>query len=135
MKQIFHPYWLWEDYQSGMYEKPQDIDQEVRNSVDLLSDPELFNGCCGEVIAAWVVSTAINLTNVSANRRAWLGQAACCFNHGATERSVREAWKKLTDNERIKANRIASKWIAEYEQSSESLCDKVGKHGVFEWNT
>ena len=135
MKQIFHPYWLWEDYQSGMYEKPQDAAKEVRDSASLLSNPGGFDSCCGVMIATWVISAAVNLTNIHTNRRAWIGQAACCFNHGAVERSVREAWKGLTCEERTKANRIANEWITKYERGSGSLCNQMEENGVFRWNT
>jgi hypothetical protein len=38
MKQIHHPYWLWEDYKNGMYDTPCQIDEQmILNCMELLS--------------------------------------------------------------------------------------------------
>tara|TARA_Y100000310_G_scaffold325970_1_gene390242 strand:- start:221 stop:628 length:408 start_codon:yes stop_codon:yes gene_type:complete len=134
MRQIFYPYWLWEDYQNGMYADPLDIEKEVIRSSELLAASDCFDKCCGEVVESWPIATAVNLTNANTNRRAWLGQAACCLRHGATERAVRLAWKEITTEDRRRANCIANEWITKYADSSEGLYREVGGHGLFGGN-
>jgi hypothetical protein len=43
----------------------------------------------------WHYSCEHNLSNLSINRKAWLGHAACCFQHGYPEYLVRQAWWEL----------------------------------------
>jgi hypothetical protein len=69
-----------------------------------------------EVIKTWKYSCEHFLTNKTINRKAWLGHAACSFKHNLPEYIVREAWGKLTDEQRILANLQAEKTIIHYEQ-------------------
>ena len=73
----------------------------INKSIELLSDSDMFLEVCKKVVKDWPVSTAVNLTNLSCNRRAWLGQASCCFNHGATELITRELWGVNMENVNI----------------------------------
>ena len=118
MVQIYHPYNLWEDYNNGMYRLVfigEDI--LVSNAVKVLSTPILFDSICERLIKSWTISAAVNLTNISCNRRAWLGQAACCFEYSVPEILTRVAWNTLTEIQQKEANLIAQKHITIYENN------------------
>lgn len=133
MKQIFEHYEKWEDFQHGMYDPPNAADAEYLEclSFELLSNIERFSVACSGVIENWQVATAVNLTNKNCNRRAWLGQAACCFVHGVPEVLTRAAWKSLSNEQRLEANEIAGGMIDEYERSCEELRKDMGGQRLF----
>jgi len=118
---LFHPYYEWEDYRNGMYDTPIDMQREVIKSIDLLSSEQVFREACKKVISSWPNSTSTHLHNAHINQKAWIGQAACCFNHAATERATRIAWKELSPDTQEKANFIAKEVIDEYHRSCKHL--------------
>ena len=122
---LCYPYSEWEDYKSGMYDTPVDIQQEVIKSIDLLSNKQKFKEACENVASNWPNSTSTHLHNPHINQKAWLGQAACCFNHAATERATKVAWKELSPDTQKKANFIAQKVIDEYHRSRKHLYDPL----------
>lgn len=132
MKQIFAPYWDWEDYKSGMYDlvPVSSHSQLIEIAVDILSDPELFDLILIEVFKEWKVSIDVNLSNRSINRRAWLGRAACCYLYKVPEVLTRIAWKVLTDHQRIEADKIAIKYIQIYEKENIRLYSGTKKTRV-----
>ena len=128
MKQVYHRYELWEDYQNGMYETQWTNEGElVLKSKKLLSNPKEFCNIASEMIDNWKIAAENNLTNKSMNRRAWIGQAACCYNHGCPELLTRVAWKELTDEQRTDANIIADGLIRRYERKDTELYFDLGR--------
>ena len=115
MKQVFYPYWDWEDYKNGMYDLTDNQEQLIGLSKELLCNSDEFKLIALKVISEWSISTAVNLTNKSCNRRAWLGQASCSYKHKAPEVLTRIAWSQMTETERTEANKTADKCIREYE--------------------
>lgn len=114
----FHHYEKWEDYQSGMYDELKDgRDCRINLAVSLLSNPTLCERFMREVVKRWKNASEQVLTNVSINRRAWLGQSACCLYAGVKEDETRAAWGQLTNEQRKTANEIAEKVIKDYENT------------------
>lgn len=111
----YHHYEEWEDYKSGMYDELKEgRDCRINLAASLLSDPTLCERFMREVVKRWKMASEQVLTNVSINRRAWLGQSACCLYAGVKEDETRAAWWKLTDEQRKIANDIADKVILEW---------------------
>lgn len=133
MKQIFERYEKWEDYQNGMYELPADIDVTYLEELaaELLADSVRFRKACRDVLQAWPIASSVNLTNVSCNRRAWLGQAACNYQHGVPEIITRAAWNSLTNNQRLEANAIAGEVIYGYERACCEVYREMDGPGLF----
>jgi hypothetical protein len=133
MKQIFEPYEKWEDYKSGMYNSSGiiDKDKKVIESINLLSSPTDFYESCKKVMQEWKVSTDVNLSNKSINRRAWLGAAACMISNSCPEYLTRVAWSLLNEDVQQKANNIADKIIQEYERENSGLCSSMGEPMLF----
>jgi len=117
MERVFHPYHLWEDHQFGMYQNVSYMDeQQLIKDVELtLRCPPWLEESMKFVSHNWKYAAEHNLTNTSRNRKAWLGQAACCFSHGAQEYLTKQAWHRLTPNQQDEANRVASEVISDWE--------------------
>lgn len=116
MTQLFHHYKKWEDYHAGMFRKVTVTDDHslIVRAYKLLSTPELCLSAMRRVLVEWPFSTQHNITNLSQNRRAWLGQAACCIEFGVPEELTKIAWNNLSKELQDQANSIADKVINEY---------------------
>ena len=122
-----YPYWMWECYKNGMYENKGNVD----DAIYILSNCDIFDSVLGDVVSQWVISSEHHLLNQSINRQAWCGQVACCFKSQVGERITRLAWKKLTNMQRYKANKIADKHIRRYAIKNRSVHNSVGAKRVF----
>lgn len=114
MKRIYYRYEVWEDYHHGMY---QDGNSSalISKAVRLLSSVKALIKAMRYVAFHWVCSAEMNLSNVNRNRQAWLGQAACCHAYDVPENLTKEAWRRLPQEVRDRANRIADLVIMEWE--------------------
>lgn len=119
MHRRFSHYEVWEDWHAGLYRKlpPGDYDVFADNSREILADPDTFERVAREMIATWPHAAAFNLSNAGQNRRAWVGQAACCYSHDAPEDATKIAWWLLTDPERDAANAAADRVIDSWEEA------------------
>lgn len=133
MNRVYHPYWKWEDWKNGMYSdfKVDNESELVNDCVNLFCSPINFDNACENVIENWPISTSENLSNCKQNRNAWIGAAACCITHGASEYITRIAWGKLTIEQQNIANRIAKKRIENYEIKNRGLHSELGAKLLF----
>jgi hypothetical protein len=115
MRRVYYPYVVWEDYRAGMFRLSDRIVEHEALAYELLTSPDDFRHVISELFRVWPLSTEHNLTATETNRRAWVGAAACCLQHGCTEHTVRTAWHRMTEIEQGRANRVADSMIAEWE--------------------
>jgi hypothetical protein len=133
MKQFYSEYENWEDFKNGMYNIPEykNEDRLVSLAIELLTDNELFLNTCKLILKEWPISSKVNLTNTGCNRRAWLGQAACCYKFNVPEMCTRIAWGKMSMNQQSIANSIADKIInsfeVNYERQNTELYKNLGE--------
>jgi hypothetical protein len=122
MKQIFHPYHIWEDWINGMWRKEsrEYEEQNLQSIINFTGNHLEYGIAMLRVIGEWKFSSEHNLSNLSVNRQAWIGHAACCIEHGYPEYLVRVAWKELTDKQRFLANNQADIAIKKWEQEQKS---------------
>ena len=116
-ERVFHHYRKWEDYKFGMYEKTCFMD-ETKMIVDceiILRCPEWLWESMTFVSHQWQYSAEQNLLNLNRNRQAWLGQAACCFTHGAPEYLTKKAWNNLNQKQQEIANSVADDVLNDWE--------------------
>jgi hypothetical protein len=111
MERIYHPYNLWEDYINGFYDncsgfKKQDY---INGILEMFNSAELTEMYMQKVIDEWVYSCEHNLSNVSLNRIAYIGQSACCLYCGAPSTITMEAWSLLSKETQNRSNLIAEK--------------------------
>lgn len=126
MKQIFHPYWLWEDYLNGFYniEIIYSETEEYTLAVqarDLLANPERFNEVALKVVTEWKHASEVNLSNVARNRQAWIGQASCCYAFKIPDYITKYGWRMLTIEQQTIANKVADSVIEKWEGQ---ICQK-----------
>jgi hypothetical protein len=120
---IFHHYEKWECWKYGMYGKK--YNNVTEQCVLLFSSKENFKLACLAVIEKWKFSAEYFLTDMSINRRAWLGQAACSIWINCNENDAKAAWNKLSHAQQKQANQIAQQIINEFNQlHNQQLCLK-----------
>lgn len=109
---------MWEDYRAGQYALVyRDQAVGIESSAWLLADSAMLGAAMSAVAREWVHAAEHNLTNQERNRRAWLGQAACCFEFGVPDFVVKTAWHQLSSDQQDAANAVADQVIAEWEES------------------
>ena len=133
MKQIFEHYEKWEDFKNGMFDitKKDNETELIKNAESLLKDEAQFYNTSIEMINKWVISSSVNLSHVSCNRKAWIGQAACSYLYSCPEILTRIAWKNISETERIKANNIADKIISIYETKNRNIHKNMANAMLF----
>ena len=110
------PWDRWEDYGAGMYEHLIPLRAgKVRDSIRLLSDPGHFSETAREMVREWPEAARHNL-NLPSGRRSWIGQAACCYCHGATSEETCHAWGRLANGTQRRANQVADQITDEYDR-------------------
>ena len=124
MKQIYYHYETWEDFQNGMYNEDKEGRQDrIKKAIELLSDEMLCYEYMTRVTREWSHATEQNLSNKNINHQAFLGQTACCLYAGVHEDETREAWGRLTNIQRYRANKVADQvfkeWWNRYEKEHE----------------
>lgn len=121
MKRIYHPYWVWEDFKNGLYDQEKMYSEQeefllANKGKELLSHLDEFEQVALKVISEWKNASEQNLTNISRNRQAWIGQASCCYKLKIPERITKLGWRLLTYEQQIEANKIADKIIKIWEK-------------------
>lgn len=128
LTRVYCHYEQWEEYRWGMW---RIIDSEERAKlapkvIDILVRPELFRASLYSALMRWPMSVAVNCTNRSMNRAAWLWHAGACIATGAPEDVTRSVWMQITDAQRAEADRTALDVVHEWEH--EYLVDSGVKY-------
>lgn len=117
MKQQYYHYTTWEDFKNGMYnEDKEGREERIQKAVELLTNEGLCYEQMVRVTKEWKYATEQNLTNMSINHQAFLGQTACSIWCGIHEDETREAWGRLTNIQRYRANKIADRVYEEWQR-------------------
>ena len=127
---VYHPYWEWEEIKYNMWGDVDDKKLFLEKAVIFTGDHEKYGGFMMRVIREWPISCENALTDQTLNRRAWVGHAACAMAIRCPEKITREAWGKLSDEQRVLANQKADESIREWTRvyrESRSLREDVGE--------
>ena len=111
----------WEDWQAGLYankDAPEPSDSEQARQ--LLTNSEQFREVAIEMLREWPTAAMQNLCRVWSGRRAWLGQAACCYSLGVNSADVCAAWGEMTNSEKGVANSVAEGVIVLWERGQDA---------------
>jgi hypothetical protein len=116
MKRIYHPYWKWEDFKSGLYDLEVEYTEAEQTYLgikvrEILTNDEEFYSIALKVITEWIYEAEQNLTNSSRNKQAWIGQASCCYKLQVPERITKYGWYLMSVSEQKKANLVADRII------------------------
>lgn len=90
--------------------------------IELFTNTELTEKYMNKVINEWHYSCEHNLTNISLNRIAWLGQSACCLYAKIPYSITMENWRYVDEENRNIACEIADKIIKQYQTKNKQLC-------------
>lgn len=117
MNRIYHSWDKWEDHKHGFYDNISGKNKQemINKVVQIFSDSELTEMLMRKVLNEWKYSCEHNLTNLSMNRIAYLGQSACCILAGIPSTITMEAWSLVPEEKRNEADKIADKLIKEWE--------------------
>lgn len=135
IEQEYTPYWTWECYKNGMWEK---VDKNtfscmLDEAINFTSDHIKYGSAMIEVSEIWENTMINHLTNPSINQKAFIGHCAVSYKLGIPEYITRAAWKKLTKEQQILANMEAEKaikkWKIQYIKKLESM-KKLGLKGA-----
>jgi len=127
-KQFYATIYEQEDIVNGLYS--DGISEEnVLKSKKLLSNLFEFDNAMEKVFREWKVSTCVNLSNNSINRRAWLGQSSCLIIHECNERETKKAWFMLSEDEQNHANKLAESKITKFEKTWNGKLESISKLG------
>lgn len=115
-----NPVWIsyneWECYKADMYFNGKDS-KKISLSYELLTSDKCYDAM-KRVTQEWKNSTLVNFTNTMFNAVSWLGQAACCLNHGAKSSETIEAWLSMNIIQQTMANNTAKLVIEEWEHEN-----------------
>lgn len=117
MNRVFYHYKELEETYSNLWKTGSD-EGLINKSIILLSDRNAFKKEIKGMLSDWKKSAIFNLTNESQNRIAWIGQATCSHAHGATNGETKDAWSKLTEDQKLSANNVAFECLNDWEQST-----------------
>lgn len=130
MQQVYYPYWLWEDYQAGMWRNVFGDERMklLEKAIKFTGDAKLYGSYMLRVVKSWFYSCSVNFTNPSINHQAWVGHAACCLAISCPEDITRLAWHELSEQQQIDANIQADKaislWFKKYSEGKQ-ICLKL----------
>jgi hypothetical protein len=119
MNRIYHHYEKWEDFKAGFYDNITGNNKEklILKVIELFNNPALTEKYMRKAINEWIYSCEHNLSNISLNRIAYIGQAACCLYASVPCTITMNAWNKIHISYRNVADSIAIKIIKEWEQN------------------
>lgn len=138
LKRKYLPWETWEEVKHGMWSDIDNKPDALQLAIQFTGDHNAYGQAMLRVVKEWPNSCENALTDYSLNRKAWIGHAACALAHGLPEDIVRMAWGRLSDEQRLLANKAAARAIREWEINyiaHNGLHTDVGSAVLFEWNT
>lgn len=117
-KRVYHHFAKMEEFHSVMWKQipPEQREAAIEASAELMREADSFELACIRAVDEWPNSAEANLTASVINHQAWIGHAACCLNHGASEDLTRLAWRTLSQDEQDAANAAADRAIEYWER-------------------
>lgn len=100
-----------------MWGTVRDKDLFLKKAIRFTGDHKSYGEWMFRVVKAWKFSCEHNLSNLTQNRLAWIGHAACAIKMGCPEDLVRKAWWALSEDQRILANIEAKKAVLWWEEN------------------
>ena len=98
-----------------MWLKSDNESELLKKAIEFTGNHILYGNAMNDVIYKWHHTMENHLTNLSINRRAFLGHCAVFYRLQIPEYIVRKAWKELNNKQRDLADNQAEKFIKEWE--------------------
>jgi len=138
MPRIYHPYTLWEEINFNMWGSIKNKESAIKEAVEFTSNHKLYGSFMLKVTKEWKFSCENALTDEFINRKAWLGHAAAALAIGVPEDITRQAWKYLTYEQQLLANKEAERAIQLWQDRQLKSCgirEYMGRQMLFQWDT
>jgi len=109
MKQVFHPWNLWEDYDYNFYSNCTGSEKisKIESCVRMFNSESETERCMNHVVMNWTHSMEHYLTNPSVNKIAYIGQSACAYFDNVPSTVTMECWSGLPKEIQNRANQQA----------------------------
>lgn len=117
IKRVYHPICDWEEIEANMWGTVKNKKRALASAVDFTGDHKKYGRFMLRVIREWPISCENALTDLSMNRRAWIGHAATALALGCPEDITREAWGSLSKSQQDRANAQADNAIRIWEDN------------------
>lgn len=117
LPQIYHPVQQWEEIAHNMWGRVDDRNAYIQRAIQFTGNHIEYGKYMRRVCVEWPISTENAFTDPYLNHRAWLGHAACALAFNCPEDIVRHAWRFLTDEQKLLANKEASRAIADWRRA------------------
>ncbi len=123
MNRIYHPYWLWEDYQNGFYENisGEEKQSKIKKVFEMFNSEDLTIEYMIYVVDNWKYSMEHNLSNPAINKIAYIGQSACCNYDKIPNSITMECWSKLSKEVQERANKNAIDSINRWNENNKLI--------------
>jgi hypothetical protein len=134
LNRVYHHYLDWEEVDFNMWGSVKDRKLHLKRAIDFTGDHKKYGRFMNRVVKEWSKSCENALTDYSMNRRAWIGHAATALALGCPEDITRQAWRFLTDEQQLLANKEADGAIKSWEYDyikSRGLYSDVGEPMLF----
>lgn len=120
MERIYHPYHVWEDWKNGMWRKVSGQEERdfLEKAIEFTGNHELYGHWMMQVVNTWPIACEHNLTDLTQNRKAWIGHAAVSLAINCPEHVTRSAWGFLTKKQQDDANMVAERAIEAWERQA-----------------
>ena len=115
--QIYHPVQLWEEIAHNLWGRVDDRNAYTQRAIHFTGNHTEYGHYMRRVCNEWPISTENAFTDPHLNHRAWVGHAACALAFNCPEDIVRQAWRYLSDEQKLLANKEASRAIAGWQRA------------------
>ena len=110
----------WECFKSGMYSNSIQSQETHDLAKKIMSNHVYFGSIMKKVSLDWKNTMLNHLSNVSINRKAFLGQCAMMYFLKSNSKTTKKVWKEITQIQRDLANHQAKKIILHWELNQKS---------------
>ena len=114
---VYQPYYNWEEVEANMWGEVSNRADCLKKAISFTGNHKKYGRFMLQVIAKWPISCENALTDMKLNRKAWVGHAAAAMALGCPEDITREAWGRLSDDQRTLANREADRAISVWDNA------------------
>lgn len=99
-----------------MWGESENPAKDLEKAIEFTSNHVLYGVYMMKVAREWRYSCENALTDLSLNRKAWIGHAACAYANSIPEDITRKAWGFLTNEQKVLANKQADNAIQWWER-------------------
>ena len=117
LKRVYRRYDEWEEIRFNMWGEVKNKREMLEKAINFTGNYHKYGSYMMRVTMEWPISCENALTDYSINQKAWIGHAAVALAMNCPEDITREAWKHLTYEQQLLANKEADRAIRIWKDS------------------